>query len=455
MHQLRAARHSALFSSAVFLAACGNTVEPDSSELDGSSELGEDTSKKATPHDLDVSDPVAGWRWVNLPATTCMDGSNTGIGYQIPRDAEGFPLSENLIVYFQGGNACINRGCAAPYVKSQFAEAHWDAAICNLLKEGDGCRPDTDDAFPSRRWHDGAQLGPLDTNEGNPLAEWGKVYVPYCSGDWHVGLNPEPVQVGTSDRVFMGSENTEHVLAAVEQLFSDMALKKVLVTGTSAGGLGATLNFHRFADAFGRENTYLISDGGPGFPDIEECLQSHVKDLWRLDRSFPTTEGCPGDDCLWNTESWVGPRIEWLFDNYARGKARGKARGNEGTDPLQSGSRIALVTSDRDIYAAGVFGLAANGCENLDTLVHPNTLARFDEVEAGTHRLVDEVFDAYNDVKIFAVASTQHGWFWHERWWEQEFEITDTDPPVTITLRDWVLDMLNEKPWDHAWVARK
>ena len=137
---------------ALGLAACSNDKRSDPAEgADSpgkSGESGESGADAAFPDGLEISDPIAGWRWVALPETTCMNGSSTGIAYQVPRDVEGRPLSNNLIVYFQGGNACVNAGCMELFVKSMFGEEDWEAALCKRLKDGDACEPDTDSTFP-------------------------------------------------------------------------------------------------------------------------------------------------------------------------------------------------------------------------------------------------------------------------------------------------------------------
>jgi hypothetical protein len=392
--------------------------------------------------------PVAGWRWMDLPGTECRDGSETGIAFEAPRDKDGSLLSDKLVIYLRGGNACMNTACVEQYNPGFFGKKRWDAMLCRYLDKDD-CRIDAHEDDGRGKWKADKRakwFGILDGDPANPFATWNKVFIPYCSGDWHAGLNDEDIEIGKGESRFMGSKNTRHALAAiVQELGTDF--DKVLVTGASAGGVGAMLNFHRFAEVFGPERTYLISDGGPQYPDahVASCLQARAKNLWRMDRSFPVLDGCPGDDCVWNQDAWMSTRMRALFDGYGRGR--------RGTD--RAGSRMALLVSDKDSVTLTVLWFMRDDCARLDDLVlaPASERARIEAAaEAATDALVHEIFDDYNDVKIFQVDDTQHMWMSDRKWWDMRFVADEDGQQVRLT--DWVAAMLDEDPsWDHARVT--
>ncbi len=397
---------------------------------------------------LTSSPAIAGWRWVGLPRTVCRDGSSTGIAFQIPTGPDGRPRTDKLLVFMQGGGACLNAGCVESLNRSRFSEQAWNQKLCAHLDSCavDGATTDVDARWRPRTPEAGPWFGVLDGDPANPFADWTKVYIPYCSGDWYAGLNATPIEIGAGSSRFLGSQNLQHSLAAMLALVGT-DFDKVLVTGNSAGGIGALLNFQRFADVFGPERTYLISDAGPLYPDehVAGCGSARIKNLWRMDRSFPVVDGCPGEDCPWNADSWISLRLRWLFDGYARGVAGAP----------HPGSRMALVVSDRDSYATASFFAFANDCRRLLSPALPTASQRAAAeaaVVAATDDLVADVFDHYEGVKAFVVHDTSvHQWMFGRAWWRETF--IDRETGATVSLAAWVAAMLDEDPaWGHAHV---
>ncbi len=436
---------SLLAFALVTAAACG-LKDPDPAQIYAGPAQPEPDPPLPAVGPLTPSSPIAGWRWVDLPGTVCRDGSSTGIAYQVPVGPDGRPRSDKLMIFLQGGGACLNAGCVEQLNRSRFDQDAWKQKLCTHL---DGCAPDAPGADPDARWRtrtlaDGPWFGVLDGDRGNPFADWTKVFIPYCSGDWHAGLAPDPIAIGLGTSRFLGSRNLQHSLAALVALVgTDHA--KVLVTGNSAGGIGAFLNFHRFADVFGAERTYLLSDAGPLYPDehVASCGAARVKNLWRMDRSFPVLPGCPGEDCPWNADDWISLRLRTLFEEYGRGRAGAR----------RAGSRMGLVVSDRDSYATVSFFAFADGCRRLVRPALPSATQRAAAEQAvadATTSLVDELYDQYEDVKAFVVHDTsQHQWMYARPWWTERFVERGTGE--SVALLDWVGAMLDEDPrWGHV-----
>jgi hypothetical protein len=124
------------------------------------------------------------------------------------------------------------------------------------------------------------------------------VFLPYCTGDTHTGNNvmtytsTEPVDGGTgaggtASLTFhhAGHANTLAVIDWLKQSFP--AVPKMLVTGCSAGGAGAIVNYHFIRNGMGSnvQCGYLLDDSGPIFHSSGPSKQLHtqIRAAWNLD----------------------------------------------------------------------------------------------------------------------------------------------------------------------------
>lgn len=165
--------------------------------------------------------------------------------------------SQNLVVYFNGGGAC------------------WDDATC-VASLGLANVPGGRAAYnPSILQQNSPQAagGIFDeSNNKNPFKNWSKVFIPYCSGDIHLGSS----EVAYSDvdgsitgypgaPVVVKHHGFDNFMAVREWLKNNFAaeqdkVEKLLVTGSSAGGYGATLNFPYLQSVFPESQTSVFAD---------------------------------------------------------------------------------------------------------------------------------------------------------------------------------------------------
>lgn len=202
-----------------------------------------------------IDTPTLEWTWVEVPGTQCMDGSTAGFGVSLNPD------SPNVMIYLEGGGACFNDACDFSAFNVPFI-------------------PPPDGIFNR-------------DNDGNPVKDWSMVYVPYCTGDIHGG-NADTM-LGGKIRHFRGYTNITKYLEQWVPTFS--GADTVLLTGISAGGFGAGLNFPQVADAFGpNHQMVMIDDSGPPLSNavISPCLQQTFRDVWGLDS---TVLAACGADC--------------------------------------------------------------------------------------------------------------------------------------------------------------
>jgi hypothetical protein len=240
--------------------------------------------------DPDENDPVpgadagmsapTGWNFYNIDGAMCRDGSPMGI--YVRRGSVS-----KLMIYLEGGGACMSPHFCDhnPSNMNQVfpgGSSNGESFGGSLLTVAGLQAPYTDGIFDN-------------TNPANPFLNWNEVYIPYCTGDAHFGTNPSgqlpdgvnPFQTNTWH--FVGYLNMQKFIGRLVPTFA--GVDQVILTGSSAGGLGAGLNYGMIQDAFGTIPVTLVDDSFPPFTgtqDITPCLQGTVRPLWGLDQALPS-----------------------------------------------------------------------------------------------------------------------------------------------------------------------
>jgi hypothetical protein len=183
--------------------------------------------------------PTDTWTWIPVPESKCGNGSPTGIGWNPHAGAS------HLLIYLQGGGACYD------------AESCWGAAPTASNMTGYGA---TD--FAS----DPTLLASIfeRSNTGNPYHDANLVFVPYCTGDLHIGTAMVSYSVSgvATPTYFNGANNVDTFVATLTAAAQAKTLSRVFLSGVSAGGFGSFLNQDAVARPFGIR-TDVIDDSGP------------------------------------------------------------------------------------------------------------------------------------------------------------------------------------------------
>lgn len=213
------------------------------------------------------------WTWIDFPDSSCDDGSPTGIGVNLSA------TSDNVLVYLEGGGACATYDTcvtAPTYSKGPFGQTQFNAAVPGFT-------------------------GILDrAHSATPLHDWNMVYIPYCTGDVHSGNN---VMTYTKDANSVMIHHVGHanVLAYLRRLAVTFPNpSKLAVTGSSAGGYGATANYAAIRDALGPDKSYLIDDSGPNFhaDPTSQFLLGIYETAWHLHEGIAAICDTPCADDL-------------------------------------------------------------------------------------------------------------------------------------------------------------
>ena len=307
-----------------------------------------------------ITAPADQWTWVPFPEALCRDGSSTGIGVRLHAG------SKKVVIYLEGGGACFHdASCVINDVLASFNQAAfqaWTAATGSAGIFDDG-------------------------RDDNPFHDWNVVYVPYCTGDVHAG-DREHVDVpganAPKDQMFVGYRNIGYYLQRLVPTFSDAS--DVVLTGISAGGFGAALNYDRVAQAFCNARVTLIDDSGPPMSDkyLAPCLQQRWRDLWNLDATLPADcTACRGAD-----GGGLVNYLPYLTHKYPN-------------------ARLGLVSSTQDSIISLFFGFGANDCQGLDGLSAGMSGAEF---QAGLDDLREHYLGSSPNLASYVVPSVSHTW---------------------------------------------
>ncbi len=242
--------------------------------------------------------PAQTWSWVPVQGTMCRDGSPTGIALNLN------PNSKQLVIYLEGGGACFNAttclGNPACFTPPAVTADGGASGADGGVGAADGAAAPPPCAgfvtFDSRLGGAAGSGGIFNrADAANPVKDWNFVYVPFCTGDLHGGLNTDATVSGVAGKQqFVGYANMQRDLARLVPTFPN--LTKVLLTGISAGGFGAAINYPQTANAFAPVPVYSLDDSGPPMSDpyLASCLQSEQATLWGLDKTLLVN--C-GPDC--------------------------------------------------------------------------------------------------------------------------------------------------------------
>ena len=171
----------------------------------------------------------------------CSDGSNYSFW---SRHAD----PTKVVLYFQGGG-----GCWEDY-SCQFEGGTFKTTV------GDWDNPSTASSVYS---NNGGIFN--FNNENNPLADWSFVFVPYCTGDIHIGSTVTEYQDGpVSTHPWTLSRGSKDPTAYSYMLAQYPSASQIFVTGSSAGSLPAPFYGAVASDDYPNSSVAVFNDGSGG-----------------------------------------------------------------------------------------------------------------------------------------------------------------------------------------------
>ncbi|HEX8536936.1 MAG TPA: pectin acetylesterase-family hydrolase [Cystobacter sp.] len=221
------------------------------------------------------------WSKVELPGTTCGNGSQ--YKFFVHRSTTG---SQNLLFFFEGGGAC------------------WDYDTCSGragvigAANPNGITDDYMTQFTAKYVSpivNGADPGlPFRSRTDIVTKDWNIVYMPYCTGDVHVGNNVATYadQTGEQPPLSWHHSGYKNSIAAINYAKNQFpSVQKLLVTGFSAGGTATSASYYFVRRIINPARGYFLNDSGPIYlaPNVNDNsrpLHDKIRQSWNLDSVF-------------------------------------------------------------------------------------------------------------------------------------------------------------------------
>jgi hypothetical protein len=320
--------------------------------------------------------PRNAWTFVPVEGAACADGSPTGV-------AVNPGARDDVLFFLDGGGACLDYvTCFEAETASNgpFGEPEFRDRVVPILPGSPMDRGDPE----------------------NPFREWTWVFVPYCTGDVFTGdfvASYRDFQLDEHPYRHVGRKNLELALPRLAALLR--APGKLVVSGASAGGFGAALNYDRVRGTWPGAKGYLVDDSGPLLVgnDIPAAIRAAWVAAWRADEVIVPL--CPEQpaECL---EDWseIYPALRERWPN----------------------DRFALLSTLRDRVIRSFFLL--DGAE----------------YETAIRRLDAEVFDPLPEAETFLVPGDAHTFL----------GAPSLATAEGVTLEEWLRRMVEDDP---AWTS--
>ncbi len=273
-----------------------------------------------------IDTPKEQWAWVPFDDAFCANGTTTGIGANIT------DKSSKVVIYMMGGGACWdNLTCYIAKTAANIESGYGEAQFANDAKNLTGSLFNRDDPQ-------------------NPVKDASYFFVPYCTGDVHAGDNPDAEYSGKKT-LHVGFKNMQAYVQRILATFPNA--ERVVLSGSSAGGFGAGLNWWQVQQAFGDVRVDLLDDSGPPLPSpyLSDSLEGQWRAAWNLNATLP--EGCTA--CQTD--------LSGIFGFYAQNLPKNRAALLSYTHDQVIASYF-LISQDKVAEGLGVLGAELDGYEN-------------------------------------------------------------------------------------------
>lgn len=308
-----------------------------------------------------------GWLPFSVDAETeCADGSEVDF---LERRAD----PEKVVLYFEGGGACFSaETCAFEGDKKTYVSSSTQTPESLALRGG---------IFD---W----------ANTENPLADHSFVYVPYCTGDGHLGTATHQYPSGLSVE-HKGFLNASAALDYLVKTYPDAS--DLFVTGPSAGSIPTPLFAALAADRLPDAHVATLGDSSGAYPDVP-ALNGLIGSFWGTGGAipdWPETADLELDEWsvpgLYAVAGKHNPDITLARFDYANDEAQAFYADLVGVDSSDLPMLIDDIESDIEASGVSLSSYVAPG--DAHTVIIDDA---FYELDVGGTRLVDWVTDLVN-----------------------------------------------------------
>jgi hypothetical protein len=378
------------------------------------------TENDTIPDAGSVTTP-AGWNFYLISGALCRDGSPAGFYVH-------YGTANKLFIYLEGGGTCSSATFCS-HNPANISQAFSGGAPSQGQTVGGSLSSLSGNVQTPYVSTSSYSPGIFDfTNAANPVKDWSGVYVPYCTGDVHFGtldnvtVPGDGVLPAVSSQHFVGHLNMQKFIARIVPTFPSAT--QVLLTGASAGGFGATLNYSMVQDSFGSIPVSVIDDSGPPFrtSDLPPCIQKQWRDLWGFDTALPSD--CT--ECFNSDGSGLTDLATYLHHKYPNG-------------------RVGLISTMQDEVMRLFFGCGLNNCATNNA-----TALSFSGGYTGAQYTtgLNDLLSYYQCTGAVATyfmggqASAFPNPTYHQHIFRSEFYTADTNAS-SMTMAQWTSDFLS------------
>jgi Pectinacetylesterase len=231
-----------LASLAAAVAGCGGGGDDDAGAAATSAQTTTQTSSTTT------SPGHQGWERV-VPGGDCKCSDGSEFSFWVRKASP-----KKVIFFLQGGGACFSAETCAPDrgLYRTKIEAHLTGGIFD---------------FADKR---------------NPFADYSVVYVPYCTGDVHLGNASRQYAPGLT----VQHKGYVNGTAALDRLVASFPrATRVVVAGESAGSVAAPLYAGLMSDRLPDARITVLADGSGSYPDVRRV--DEILATWGFGRVIP------------------------------------------------------------------------------------------------------------------------------------------------------------------------
>jgi hypothetical protein len=180
----------------------------------------------------------AGWQNLVLDGCVCSDGSTLTMYERVADPTK-------VVLFFEGGGACFSAETCDPDGNPTYTVNRHGFSARNLERLGG--------------------LFEFD-NVDNPLASHSWIYVPYCTGDVHIGSTTHDYGNG----VVIEHRGHSNAMAALEHIATAYPdAEQIVVTGQSAGSVPTAQFAGLAADRFPSADIVTFGDSSGAYPDVD------------------------------------------------------------------------------------------------------------------------------------------------------------------------------------------
>ncbi|MFM7252287.1 MAG: pectin acetylesterase-family hydrolase [Ilumatobacteraceae bacterium] len=259
----RARRRTALallvVAAGVVAAACGGSASTADTEANSTTATSPAATTEPVPETTASSDTTVAaqgaWETVEAPSD-CMCSDGAPFEFYV-READ----PTKVVFFLEGGGACFSAATCAPESNTFKRTAQLPDDLANGT--GDGI------------WSE--------SNPDNPIAGWSVVYVPYCTGDVHIGN----ATTDYGDGLVMQHKGYANASAALGMLaYRFPNATELLVTGESAGSVPSPMYAGMASDLLPDARITVLADGSGAYPDVP-AINNVIGSLWGTMNAVP------------------------------------------------------------------------------------------------------------------------------------------------------------------------